>query len=201
MIAPNEQSGGKRKKHIRPTRAEHAKRIEFVRKMLGAGATTQDIKAAMRSTYDVRWKTIYRYLARAREQLLAATGKPRADHIAESFELYRQVQADPKEKGLVKLKARALIDKLLGLETPQRHEHSGPGESPIQLQQAAQVSEQLLHETDYLEYLRTRAIASDARSVCTNGQPGLLANGSPPRDDRPSGHGHDPGSNGSSVGD
>ena len=127
MIAPYEQSVGEHPKKVRPTRVEHAKRIEFVRKMLTTGVSKAAIKRALRGTYDVRYRTAENYVARARERILQMTGKPRAEHVADSYEFYRKVQADPKEKCIVRLKARERIDKLLGLETPQRRELSGAG--------------------------------------------------------------------------
>lgn len=101
-------------------------------------------------TYDVRYRTAENYVARARERILQETGKPKAEHVADSYEFYRMMQVDA-DKDIDKIKARERIDKLLGLETPQRYEHSGPGESPIEVRDVTQVTRQLLQEPQYLQ--------------------------------------------------
>lgn len=130
MIALNEQLVGEQHKRVRPTRVEHAKRIEFVRNMLASGFSKGEIKTVTKATYGIKSSTVGRYVSRARERMLQETGKQKAEHVADSYEFYRKIQANPDEKSIVRLKARERIDKLLGLETPQRRELSGAGGQP-----------------------------------------------------------------------
>lgn len=100
-----------------------------------------DIKRSVATKYGISTRSVERYLRRAREQMVAETGQPKDVLRAESVEFYRTVcQTQPVrgpdgEPPLVttrdRLLARERIDRVLGLEAPQKLEHSGRDGGPL----------------------------------------------------------------------
>lgn len=116
----------------RPTELEIEQRVDDCRKMMGLGYRDGQIKKAVAKKYDMSPRSVERYLRRARDQMREELGKSREDLRAESAEVYREVvrNADSFD---ARIKAQTRIDKLYGLESPLRHEHSGPEGSPIEV--------------------------------------------------------------------
>jgi hypothetical protein len=100
-----------------PTKEELADRIEYARQLLASGRLKSQIKRALRKQYgDLDHRTIERYLARAREQILLAIHAEKVHQRAYAFALYCSVLADPKASVRDRIAAQERIDKLLGLE-------------------------------------------------------------------------------------
>lgn len=117
---------------IKSTRAELVERVALVKKMLCGGYAKCDVKRLIASKFGVDFRTIERYLARARREILDDIGIPKDEHQGNSLTFYKSVLSDPKARNFEKLKAQERIDKLLGLESPQRHEHTGSEGGPVQ---------------------------------------------------------------------
>jgi len=101
----------------RPTREELAERVELARHLLAMGCRKSYIKKRLRKKYgDLDHATIERYLTRAREEILAATGVPRPEHRGWSLAFYGAIRSNLRFGAKERLKAQERIDKLLGLE-------------------------------------------------------------------------------------
>jgi len=119
------------------TDAEIDARVEMCRKMIANGRYDGEIKRAVAAHFNASTRTVERYLRRARDEILAESGKPVIEHRAESLAFYQKVRADLKEATKDRLRAQERIDGLLALampSAPQRHELSGPGGKPMQTQ-------------------------------------------------------------------
>ena len=103
--------------------AEYHERIEFVRKLLVQRHPKYTIKKLVRLKYgaDLSYVSIEGYLTRARELLIEVLDEKRRPHRAKALAFYESILNDPKTTARDKIKAQARIDKLLGLESPQRH--------------------------------------------------------------------------------
>ena len=102
----------------KPTTEEIAERIELCRSMLLRRVPKATIKKAFRTRFGAKLshRTIERYLARAREALLADLTRGRQTHRADALGFYESVLADHTASLRDKVKAQERIDKLLGLE-------------------------------------------------------------------------------------
>lgn len=113
------------------TAAELELRIEYVIELLAAGHRPGAIKAAIREKFGaVSARQIFRYMARARAEMLEAAGASLEQLVAESLAFYRSITADEKARVADKLRARERIDQLLGLEKPRRLEFGGTQSAP-----------------------------------------------------------------------
>jgi hypothetical protein len=99
------------------TAEEVCERVEFTRELLAAGRNFGEIKRQLRAKFgEIGHRQIARYVARAREKNLKVLGIPRPEAVADSYNFYLSVIADPKATDRDRLQARLLIDKLLGLQ-------------------------------------------------------------------------------------
>lgn len=117
-----------------PKRAQsdYQNRIDFVRSLLTVRCVTSVIKAAVRKRFGVTdHATVLRYMARAREQILADVGRGRELLRAESQAFYESVVADQLAVYKDKIKAQERIDKLLGLEAPTKLQHGNDPDNPL----------------------------------------------------------------------
>lgn len=131
----------------KPTRAELEDRYIRTAALLAQGNTKGAVKSALIKAYDISARTCETYLARARELLLAETGKPAGEHRAESLAFYQTIKADPNASTIAKLKAQERIDKLLALELPAKLTLTdSTGENPMTIRLEAQTLESLPDE-------------------------------------------------------
>lgn len=112
---------------------EVEERIELCVKLLRMGAYTGDIKRAIAAKYGCSTRSVEVPISRAREILVAESGRSREEHRAESLAFYSRMKGDDKAKDRDRLLAQERIDKLLGLESPNKTELSGPGGAPLGL--------------------------------------------------------------------
>lgn len=133
-----------KKPYTRPTRQQQQDQIELTRKLIAQGQSKGDIKRALYAAYNVSPRTVERYLARAREFLLAESQRPQPEHRSESLAFYHQILTDKDATPIVKLKARERIDKLLALELPQKLTFTDPtGDNPLTIRLEASTMESL----------------------------------------------------------
>jgi hypothetical protein len=97
------------------------RRVELVRRLLVRRVRLGQLKRAVRAEVglDLDHRTIQRYIDRARQELLASTGRSIHDHRAESLALYETILGDPESTRQERIQAQRSIDHLLGL--PIRH--------------------------------------------------------------------------------
>lgn len=89
------------------------------------------IKKLLREQFGLSSRTSERVLARVRERMMERTGKEKEAHKDDAFAFYDSVIRDAAAPLRLKILAQERIDKLLGLQAVERHEHSGPGGGPI----------------------------------------------------------------------
>jgi hypothetical protein len=112
------QTGKKpRKPNAKTNRAEQEKRERVCFKMVADGYSITDIKRVMKSQYQLGWRAIINYIAKARAELRAESGMAKDDLVAASlgryFDLYHTAQSI-RDKTFINQR----IDELLGLQQP-----------------------------------------------------------------------------------
>lgn len=105
-------------KSKKPTREEHAERIDTCRLLLTARQPKHAIKRAMTERYGIGARTCERYLSRARAILLKELDGTPDGHKADAYLFYSSIISDKNESSRDRIKAQERIDKLLGLEGP-----------------------------------------------------------------------------------
>jgi len=135
-------------------------RILETEKLLVAATHDTHVLAELQRRYGVKEATAKEYLREAKRNMIEAVRKDHLEHLAEAINFYRQVIANPKEPTINRIKAQTRLDKLLGLEAPQRHiffpgTESPPFEpalqrralqNPLILEKAAELDELLAQE-------------------------------------------------------
>jgi ribosomal protein L23 len=116
---------------ILPTTEEVSQRIEECKDMLLIGMTKSEIKAAINEKYGIEARQCEDYLSEAKKRACERTGKSRKALRNDSYALYMSIATDETAPPLVRIKAQERVDRLLGLESPQRKELSGPGGEPL----------------------------------------------------------------------
>lgn len=114
-----------RKKPSRPDRDQLQERIEFTFFLLCRRLYKGDIKRILAKKYSVCPRTCEDYIARARATLLTESGKTQEEHRLESLRFYESIIAgDGLGESTLRdrLHAQERIDKLFGLESPQKHD-------------------------------------------------------------------------------
>ncbi|QDT45318.1 hypothetical protein Pan241w_54380 [Gimesia alba] len=92
--------------------------VRLVKKMLGMGKYSSDIKRAVAEEFQLSRRSVERYLKRAREEMVYRMQVEPDVHRAESYYFYRSVINNPNVHPREQLRARERMDKLLGLEIP-----------------------------------------------------------------------------------
>jgi hypothetical protein len=109
----------------RPSPDEVEDRTLMVRRLLAQGQYDGQIKKVVAAHYKISPRTVERYLRRARDEMLAETGQDKSQLRAEGYGFYREMRANGKASDKDRLKAQERIDKLLGLEAPQKIQVGG----------------------------------------------------------------------------
>ena len=117
----------------RRPKADIEARVELVVAALSKGYNTSQIKKALRAQGVKPARTCMAYIARARARLLAECGLRIEDHRAEALAFYRSVLRSDTSSERGRILARERMDKILGLEAPNRTELSGPNGAPVQV--------------------------------------------------------------------
>ena len=86
--------------------------------LLSIGTHKGEVKRIIEEEFGIKRRSVEPYLRRAREAMRAETGKAIEDLRSDSHHFYVSILSDPEATVRDKLKARELIDKLLGLPKP-----------------------------------------------------------------------------------
>jgi len=79
-----------------------------------------EIFAVMEEEFGIKWRQSEEYLRLARERMLAETQKDKQEHVCDSFSFYKSIVEDPKVRPVDRIRAQEQIDRLLGLQQPQK---------------------------------------------------------------------------------
>ena len=118
-------------KTARGTRGEERERVELCRKLLASRASECDVERAAMQSFGVGRRQARRYVALARQAMLAAAGRSREVHLAEAYAFYCSLIAQTETKDADRIKAQERIEKLLGLEPPSRGEATDSDGAPL----------------------------------------------------------------------
>ena len=121
---------------------DKAERIETTRSLLAIGSSDGEIKRAVSAKYKCSPRSVERYIKDARKLLLEATQQSADEHRAGAFAFYSHMKLNA-ARDCDKIRAQERIDKLLGIELPQKIEHSTAKGSPLEI-----VLAPLLSKTD-----------------------------------------------------
>lgn len=135
-------------------------RIIETEKLLVAATHDTHVLVEVQRRYGIKEVTAREYLREAKRNIIEAVRKDHLEHLAEAINFYRQVIANTNEPTINRIKAQTRLDKLLGLEAPQRHilfpsTESPPFEpalqrqalqNPLILEKAAELDELLAQE-------------------------------------------------------
>lgn len=103
-----------------PSKEEHRKRLDLVRKLIQAGMYDGQIRAAVAKEFGCSRKTVFRYIAIVRKEVQAEYTQEESErHRADSLEFYRGIFSNPKLPTQARIRARENMDKLLGLAVPE----------------------------------------------------------------------------------
>lgn len=117
------ETTGRVKKGRKPTAKEKEARIAKVIHLIGLGRTDWQIKAECKGSFDVDHSTVGRYLHQARTIIKDgwySTGRTKEVMASESMEWYANVIGDDCIDIRNRLKARERMDKLQGIEAPEK---------------------------------------------------------------------------------
>ena len=123
----DEQTNGKGKGGggSRCTEAEMEERIALTADLLALHYHKTQIRATIIARYGISGSTAEKYLARARAKLRALLDGDIEEHRSKSLTVYAKVVRDPQATPREKVLAQQRIDKILGLESAHKVEHSG----------------------------------------------------------------------------
>ena len=111
---------------VKPTQEEWDRRVDLTHRLLSKGLRKSDIITGVvtdcaKRGYDISRLTVRNnYLVSARKRILKEINEERLDQQASSLAFYKSVLSDLKASNRDKIKAQERIDKLLGLEAPQK---------------------------------------------------------------------------------
>jgi hypothetical protein len=115
------------------TRDELEERVGITMHLLDKRVPKHRIKKVLANRFGVGYRTVERYMARARKQIIAASGKSKKEHRLEALRFYESVITGPDATLRERMDAQSEICKLLGLNAPTRLRHGGDrGAPPIE---------------------------------------------------------------------
>jgi hypothetical protein len=118
---------------VQPTDEELEIRVAYCFNLLAQGFKPWEVRKSFMEEFGVVRRTADNYISRARKQIADQMKVPLIELKNESLALYRALSMDTTKRDVVRTRARALLDDLLGLKSPREHWHSGPkgGDIPI----------------------------------------------------------------------
>jgi len=114
-----------KEKKKRATKEEKEEIQTHVLRLLAGGNYPSDIKRVIASKYEMSPRSVEGYISRARADLLEQIGIRTEEHRANAYGFYRSMMKNKKLAPKDRLKAQERIDRLLGLESAQKHEVTG----------------------------------------------------------------------------
>lgn len=125
---------GQKKAYVKATNDEIERRVEETAFLLAAGSTKSDLHQAIGQKYNLHWRTVDIYIARARAFLLKQANKTRDEVRADAVNFYESILKNPTSTTRERLQARTRLDEIYGIDAPRRTELSGPDGKPMQVQ-------------------------------------------------------------------
>ncbi len=170
---------------LKATNAQILERIEFTAQLMGSGAPDYAVRRKIKDEYGIGRRMCDRYMSRARDLMIAWTGRAKESHFVDSYNHYRtliQMSSDP----MVRLHAQERIDSLFGLDEKYKRKAEQEGEesqSPgVQVNVAVSVVREMLNDPAYIEYVESRKLAEDIDASNVRWQRGArVADGPPPQ--------------------
>lgn len=145
------------------TAEEQRQRVRMAMTFLCEGRPKVWIKASFKKLFDVSYRTVERYINRARKQIQREIDTNPAELVARSFGFYMSILADDAVSMRDKLRARLQADLLLGLQAPHkvaRVTKSGDDVYKAVDQLSDAELEKLAGAADVMDRLKARAAGS-----------------------------------------
>jgi hypothetical protein len=114
-----------------PTAVELDERVLACRRLLSEGRYDGEVKRQVAADFNLSPRTVERYLRRARDEMVAETGREPSEHRIDSYSFYRELRGNADLATRDRLKAQERIDKLLGLEAPTKLQHGADPDNPL----------------------------------------------------------------------
>jgi hypothetical protein len=131
----------------RATKAEVEERVEFMAFLLARRLPHAALKRQFRKKYGagLAARTVAAYASRAREAIIAETGKSRVQHALESLAFWESIVSGPDATLRERMDAQREIDSLLGLHAPVKIAPTMPdGEKPYASLSDEQLNQEIL---------------------------------------------------------
>ncbi|QDT27823.1 hypothetical protein Enr10x_31570 [Gimesia panareensis] len=123
--------------------------VRLIKKMIGLGRYTSEIKTAIAAEYGFSRHSVTRYVNRARREMREFVEQDVDLHRVESYYFYRSVFDNPDSTQHERLRARERIDKIMGIELPnQFHQNKKFNKSLEEIQNMS--NEELDHHYEKL---------------------------------------------------
>lgn len=113
--SPAERTRIRISKH-KSTVAEYNKRIFTVKRWLAQGLTEGEIKVIAKDRWLIKWRQALRYVAHARQSLLAEQGTDKAEMRGRSLAFYQNILSDNTEREIVKTSTKKDGSKVVEIE-------------------------------------------------------------------------------------
>lgn len=120
-----------KREYYKPTQLEVEERIRFCEVLLCQQYTRAEVYALCEKKYNVRGRTMFRYLQKAEKNIKAWADKDRDGHILAALNTYRSIIRSG-AAARDKIVAQRAICELFGLNAPTTLEHVGGGGGPMQ---------------------------------------------------------------------
>ncbi len=105
------------KRRQRVTKEQRTLILRLIKKMIGLGRYSSEIKTAIADQFHLSPRSVERYIRSARHEMCQRLDIPLEQHRADSFYFYRSIIASPKSTTRERMQARERIDKLLGSDS------------------------------------------------------------------------------------
>lgn len=115
----------------RPVKADESA-VTLAIALLSARQEKHIIKAALKAKYKIHARTAETVISRARERIRQQTTRSPDEHRLDAYAFYNSIVSDTERSAKERILAQERIDKLLGLQRPERLEVSGPNAGPIE---------------------------------------------------------------------
>lgn len=127
------KNGQPYKKPIKPTVEQYDARVDAIIDVISdqPNLSRYKIHKIFCARFNVRWETIDRYLARARETLRERLKRDKEEVRSNAVAFYEMVISNPKNPPNVRLRAQESLCELLGVNAPSKVELTGAEGGPV----------------------------------------------------------------------
>ncbi|MDF1744391.1 MAG: hypothetical protein P1V19_11915 [Gimesia sp.] len=101
----------------RMTKEQRTLILRLIKKMIGLGRYSSEIKTAIADQFHLSPRSVERYISSARREMLERLEISVEQHRADSFYFYRSIIDSPESSTRDRMHARERIDKLIGAES------------------------------------------------------------------------------------